>query len=77
MIENKQNPVWLVQSVFNGRPLYRSEVEAIISFALDNLMDFDDCPEIWEQMVAKVIAKKKKHYRSQQPCYWQSASSYV
>lgn len=60
----QKSPLWLVQQVFYGRPLYRSEVEAILSFALDNLMDFDDIPEVWEQMFAKVVERKKKHFQN-------------
>ena len=69
--ETVKNPAWLCQQVFYGRPLYGSEVEAIISFALDNMMDFEDLEKDgWKKLFERVVSKKQAHYLSQfQPDY--------
>lgn len=76
---NEKNPAWLCQQVFNGRSLYGSEVEAIISFALDNMMDFEDLEkEGWKKLFEKVVEKKQKHYQNQfRPEYVEDPYNYV
>ena len=62
MAKVKLNPLELVQGVFDGRPLMRNEMEALFSFAMDNLMDYDDMPEVFEKAFQDVLQRKMAHY---------------
>lgn len=75
--ERKLNPLELAQGVFNGRPLLLDEMEALFSFAMDNLMSFDDMPEVFEQSFQKVLQKKMEHYKSNIPSIEKQAANHL
>ena len=63
------SPIELVQGVFNGCPLTGNEMEALFSFAMDNLMDFGDMSEVFETSFQHVLQKKMKHYQKYVPSF--------
>ena len=71
------NPLELVQGVFNGRPLTGNEMASLFSFAMDNLMTFDDMPEVFEKTFNEVLQKKMEHYKKYVPSFKEQAADHL